>query len=91
MPPPEPGAPSPFAMASADDTRALLEGAGFTDLRTEEVPVRFHYRDLDDYMAFSTDTGGPAVLVLRDMPNDEREAFKERLDAAFASFRSDDG
>jgi ubiquinone/menaquinone biosynthesis C-methylase UbiE len=91
MPPPEPGGPSPFAMASADDTRALLESAGFADVRTQEVPVRFRYRDLDDYLAFSTDTGGPAVLVLRNMPDDEREAFKARLNVAFASFRADDG
>ena len=38
MPPPEPGAPSPFALASEEHTRALLEGAGFASVRTEEVP-----------------------------------------------------
>ena len=91
MPPPEPGAPSPFAMASAEDTRALLEGAGFSDVRTEEVPVRFPFRDLDDYMAHATDTGGPAVMVLRDMPDDQRESFRAQLTGALASFRADGG
>jgi ubiquinone/menaquinone biosynthesis C-methylase UbiE len=86
MPPPEPGAPSPFAMASEEQTRALLEGAGFTAIRTEEVPVRFAFRDLDDYTTYATDTGGPAALVLRRLPEDEREALKTKLGAAFAPF-----
>jgi ubiquinone/menaquinone biosynthesis C-methylase UbiE len=86
MPPPEPGAPSPFAMASEEQTRALLEGAGFTAIRTEEVPVRFAFRDLDDYTTYATDTGGPAALVLRRLPEDEREALKGKLGAAFAPF-----
>jgi ubiquinone/menaquinone biosynthesis C-methylase UbiE len=91
MPPLEPRGPSPFAMASAEGTRGLLAGAGFTDVRTEEVPVHFRFRDLDDYMAFSADTGGPPALVLRELPDDEREALKAQLGAAFASFRADGG
>jgi ubiquinone/menaquinone biosynthesis C-methylase UbiE len=86
MPPPEPGAPSPFALASEEQTRALLEGAGFTAVRTEEVPVRFPFRDLDEYINYATDTGGPAALVLRRLPEDEREVLKTKLGAAFAPF-----
>ena len=86
MPPPEPGAPSPFAMASEEQTRALLEDAGFTAVRTEEVPVRFTFRDIDDYTTYATDIGGPAALVLRRLPEDEREALKTKLGAAFAPF-----
>jgi ubiquinone/menaquinone biosynthesis C-methylase UbiE len=86
MPPPEPGAPSPFAMASEDRVRALLEGAGFTAVRTEEVPVRFTFRDIDDYTAYATDMGGPAALVLPGLPEDERAVLKTQLGAAFAHF-----
>jgi ubiquinone/menaquinone biosynthesis C-methylase UbiE len=86
MPPPEPGAPSPFALASEEHMRALLEGAGFTAVRTEEVPVRFTFRDIDDYTTYATDIGGPAALVLRRLPEDEREALKTQLGAAFAPF-----
>ena len=89
MPPPEPGGPGPFAMASAEHTRALLEGAGFTSVRTEEVPVRFPFRDIDDYRTFTADTGGPSALILRGMADDEREALETRLEAAFAPFRAD--
>jgi ubiquinone/menaquinone biosynthesis C-methylase UbiE len=91
MPPPEPGAPGPFAMASEEQTRALLVGAGFTAVRTEEIPVRFAFRDADDYTTYATDTGGPAALVLRGLPEDERETLKTQLGAAFAAFAVDGG
>jgi ubiquinone/menaquinone biosynthesis C-methylase UbiE len=91
MPPPEPGAPGPFALASEEQTRALLVGAGFTAVRTEEIPVRFSFRDLDDYTTFATDTGGPAALVLRGLPDDERQTLKTQLRAAFAPFAVDGG
>jgi ubiquinone/menaquinone biosynthesis C-methylase UbiE len=91
MPPPEPGAPSPFAMASEDRVRALLEGAGFTAVRTEEVPVVFTFRDIDDYTAYATDMGGPAALVLPGLPEDERAVLKTQLGAAFAPFSADVG
>ena len=38
---PSPPGPPVFSMASAEDTTALLEGAGFAEVRTEEVAVRF--------------------------------------------------
>jgi ubiquinone/menaquinone biosynthesis C-methylase UbiE len=91
IPPPDPGAPGPFALASEQQTRALLERAGFTTVRTEEVPVGFAFRDLDDYTTYATDTGGPAALVLRGLPEDEREALKTQLGAAFAPFGVDAG
>jgi ubiquinone/menaquinone biosynthesis C-methylase UbiE len=89
LPAPEPSGPSPFAMANAEGTRGLLEAAGFTDVRTEELPVRFGFRDLDDYMAYSADTGGPAALVLRELPDEELEALKSELATAFTPFRAD--
>jgi ubiquinone/menaquinone biosynthesis C-methylase UbiE len=91
IPPPEPGAPSPFALANEEQTRALLEGAGFTAVHTQEVPVRFTFRDLDEYTTYATDTGGPAALVLRSLPEDEREALTAQLGAAFAGFGADAG
>ena len=88
LPPPDPGDPGPFAMADDEGTRALLADAGFPSVRTEEIPVRFAFRDLDDYTTFSTDTGGPAALALRGMPEHEREALRAQLHAAFAPFEA---
>jgi ubiquinone/menaquinone biosynthesis C-methylase UbiE len=84
--PPEPGAPDPFSMASEERTRALLSGAGFSAVRTEEVPVRFAFRDLDDYVRYASDTAGPFAIVLRGLSDGERGALKARLGEAFARF-----
>jgi SAM-dependent methyltransferase len=86
MPPPQPGAPGVFSMASAERTRALLEGAGLTTIRTEEVPVLFAFRDLDEYESWVTEVGGPFAMLVRSLPKREREALKAQLGAAFAPF-----
>jgi ubiquinone/menaquinone biosynthesis C-methylase UbiE len=91
LPPPDPSGPGPFALAAEVRMRALLEGAGFTAVRTEEVPVRFTFRDLDDYEAFTTDTGGPAALVLRGLAEEQLQALKAQLRVAFSPFAVDGG
>jgi ubiquinone/menaquinone biosynthesis C-methylase UbiE len=91
LPPPDPSRPGPFALAAEVRMRALLEGAGFTAVRTEEVPVRFTFRDLDDYEAFTTDTGGPAALVLRGLAEEQLQALKAQLRVAFSPFAVDGG
>jgi SAM-dependent methyltransferase len=91
MPPPEPGAPGVFSMASEERTRALLEGAGFVAVRTEELPVRFAFRDLDEYERWVIDVAGPFAMVLRGLPEGEREALKATLGEAFVPFATDGG
>jgi hypothetical protein len=58
-PPPAPGI---FNMTSAERTTRLLEGAGFSEVRTEEVPVRFVLPDVDEYLSLIADTAGPARI-----------------------------
>jgi ubiquinone/menaquinone biosynthesis C-methylase UbiE len=91
MPPPEPGRPGPFSMASEERTRALLEGAGFTAVHTEEVPVHFTFGDVDDYVSWTTDTAGPFAVVIRGLSDGELEVIKAQLEEAFAPFIADGG
>lgn len=91
LPPPEPEAPGVFSMASEERTRALLDGAGFSSVRTEEVPLRFAFRALDDYEQWVTDVAGPFAMVVRGLPNDEREVLRARLEEAFVPFAGDGG
>jgi SAM-dependent methyltransferase len=91
MPPPDPEAPGVFSMASEERTRGLLEGAGFTAVRTEEIPVRFAFRDLDEYERWVMEVAGPFALVVRGLSGREREALKTQLGEAFAPFVSDGG
>jgi ubiquinone/menaquinone biosynthesis C-methylase UbiE len=87
MPPPEPGAPGVFSMAAEERTRALLEGAGFEDIRTEEVDVRFAFADLDDYVRWAIDMAGPIAIVISGLSEDELRAVRAQLEPAFAPFR----
>jgi ubiquinone/menaquinone biosynthesis C-methylase UbiE len=91
MPPPDPGAPGVFSMASEERTRGLLEGAGFTSVRTEEVPVRFGFRDLDDYEQWVIDVGGPFAMLVRGLPEDERAVLRARLEEGFVPFATGSG
>jgi SAM-dependent methyltransferase len=89
LPPGTPGGPGIFNMASEGRTRALLEGAGFTIGRIEEVSVRFVYRDLDEYMHRARDTGTVFGLVYRQASEEERAALRYEIAQAFAPFAVD--
>jgi SAM-dependent methyltransferase len=91
MPPPAPGAPGIFSMASEERTRELLEGAGFASVRMEEVPIRFPFGNLDDYETWVREVAGSFAVVVRGLPSGEREALKAQLKEAFAPFVADGG
>jgi ubiquinone/menaquinone biosynthesis C-methylase UbiE len=89
VPRPEPGAPGMFAMARDERIRELLEGAGFTVRRTEEITVRFVYESLDQYIHRARDTGGIFAKVWREVPAAEREEMESQLEDAFAPYEVD--
>jgi len=92
IPPPEPPpAPGLFNMASAERTTALLHGAGFVDVRTEEVPVRFRLRDLDEYIGLVADTAGPLGLALRGLSDPELADVKAEVEESFGHFAAGTG
>ena len=91
VPPPEPGAPSMFSMARDERVRELLERAGLTVLRLEEVPVRFVYESLDEYIVRAKDTGGNFARVWRDVADGERRDMESQLADAFAPYAVDGG
>ena len=70
-------------MASEERTRALLGDAGFTDVRTDEVSVRFPFRDLEEYERWVSDLSGSFAMVLRSLPEGELEALRAELRTAF--------
>ena len=88
---PERGGPDPFSMASEQRLRALLAQAGFTAVRTEELPVQFAFSGIGDYLDYATDTGGLLAPVLRALSGSGRAALAARLETAFAPFAAGDG
>jgi SAM-dependent methyltransferase len=90
-PPPEPGAPGMFTMADEEHTRSLLDGAGFDEMRFEDVAVVFGARDVDDYVQSAVDTGGMFAVAFGKASAGEREAIKADLAEAFTPFATADG
>ncbi len=91
MPPPDPGMPGPFSMGSPERIRELLDGAGFEEIQVEEVPVRFRFADLDEYLAIHADASGPIAIVLQGLSEDDRDAVRAELADGFAPFRGAEG
>ena len=91
LPMPEPPGPPVFSMATAERTTALLEGAGFADVRTEEVAVQFETPDVDEYLSVVADTSGPLGLALRELSDSERAAVKADVQESFPRFATERG
>jgi ubiquinone/menaquinone biosynthesis C-methylase UbiE len=91
LPPPEPPGPPVFTMASPERTTALLEGAGFSNVRTEDVSVRFESPNVDEYLSLVSDTSGPLGLALRGLPGTDRAAVKADVEDALAPFAAKRG
>jgi len=71
--------------------RALVDGAGFTDVKLEEVAVHNDYRDVDEFVQRSNETGGMFARAWTAASEDEREAMTEELRDAFEPFAVDGG
>jgi hypothetical protein len=91
LPPPEPPGPPVFSMASAERTTALLGAAGFSAVRTEEVPVCFELPGVEEYLTLISDTAGPLGLALRGLSRADRELVKADVDDSLARFATAKG
>jgi SAM-dependent methyltransferase len=91
MPPPDPSGPGIFSMGSEERTRVLLEGAGFTETRTELVTSQFEIPDVDEYLASIADTAGPIAFVVRGLSAPDRDAVREHAAAALERFDGEGG
>lgn len=90
-PPPNPDEPGIFALADPERLRSLLTGAGFAEPRLEEVELTYDFGDFDGYWRFIIELAGGTAVALRAMPDEEREAVRERVARATSGLRSEDG
>jgi ubiquinone/menaquinone biosynthesis C-methylase UbiE len=85
------GPSGPFSLANPDDNRDLLDRAGFSDVRVEEIETAFRYDDFDHYWSVQSEVGGPIAILLASLPTDEVDAIKAALEPKVARFRSAEG
>ena len=91
IPPPDTEGPGIFSMASRERTNRLLREAGFREIRIDEVPARFAFGGVEQYLAFVADTAGPLAVALRGLPDDERRQIDAAVETAVAPFAVDGG
>jgi SAM-dependent methyltransferase len=80
-----------FSLAEPDANRAVLEAAGFADVRVEELPGAFRYDSVDAYWTMQTAVSGPLAILISSLPPDDVAAIRSTLADAVAPFRSGDG
>jgi SAM-dependent methyltransferase len=90
-PPPEPEAPSAFAMVDPGHIRELVVGAGFAEPEIEEVPFRLPFADWDAYWRYLTDTSASSSPILRSLPPEEQAKVREQVHEMARPFRSGKG
>jgi SAM-dependent methyltransferase len=91
VPPPEPGAPGPFALADPDRVRTLVTAAGFDEPRLEELRFEFRYADADELWNTLLSLGGSLARAIGELDADDRQATRAAIEQRFAPYRQDDG
>ena len=91
IPPPDPKAPTAFAMADPGRIRELVRGAGFAEPEIEEVAFRWPFADQDAYWRYLTETAASASPVLRALSPEAQKAVREQVEEAARPYRSGEG
>jgi SAM-dependent methyltransferase len=91
IPPPDPEAPSAFAMADPGRIRELVVGAGFAEPEIEEVTFRWPFADQDAYWRYVTDTSASSSPILRALSPEVQKAVREQVHELARPYQSDEG
>ncbi len=91
IPPPDPKAPTAFAMADPGHIRELVVGAGFAEPEIEEIAFRWPFADQDAYWRYLTETAASASTVLRALSPEAQKAVREQVHEAARPYRSGEG
>ena len=80
-----------FSLADPDHLRELLVGAGFDDVRIEEMEFHLRFSDFEDYWNFVREFAGAVAILLRSFSDEERAAVREATERATKGFRTGQG
>jgi SAM-dependent methyltransferase len=89
MPPPEPGAPGIFAMGDRDRVAELVTGAGFADLRIEELTFEWRYAGSELWDMLNR-LAGPMAAVIKELTVLEQQETREAIEGALEEYRQGD-
>ena len=87
--PPKPGEPGQFALGEPERIEELVKGAGFDEVRIEEVPVEYRFPSWEEYRHVITSLAASLRVTLAELDEDVRAevdaAARERLDRFLTS------
>jgi SAM-dependent methyltransferase len=90
-PVPPPGVPQPFSLGEQGSLEAVLSGAGFVDVRVEEVEVPYRGPSFEDWWNRTSALAGPLRNMLAAMSEAALDELKARARAAIAEFETPEG
>jgi SAM-dependent methyltransferase len=91
LPPRQPGALDPFRLADVSILTRALEGAGFTEVRSEPLEVVFEFASGDEFTRFRAGVSAPLRTVLDRCTPEVREQIMRATVEAAAPYRRVDG
>jgi ubiquinone/menaquinone biosynthesis C-methylase UbiE len=80
-----------FSLADRNRIEHLLRAAGFSDLKFEELPVFWRYRDVDDYWEMETELPGTLSESLRRLDPQHLSTIRRLVAEAIEPYRARDG
>jgi SAM-dependent methyltransferase len=89
--PPKPGEPGQFALGEPDVIDALVRGAGFDELRVEEVPVEYRFPSWDEYSRVMNSLAAALRMTLAELEEDVRAEVDAAARARLDRFLTPDG
>ena len=89
--PPGAGTPGPFALASGERVRELLEQAGFAEVRVEAIALRRDHRSFDELWEMTLDLSRVFHDAVLARPASEVAEIRASLAARFEPYAAADG
>jgi SAM-dependent methyltransferase len=89
--PPQPGTPGPFALGDADRLRALLDEAGFAEVRIEGLDLHRRHASFAEFWESTLDLSRATHDAVMSRPAAEIAEIEASMKARFAPYEADDG
>ncbi len=90
-PPPPPGTPGPCALGDRDRLAELLDGAGFEDVKIEQLEAEDGFADADAWWDRTLALAAPFVAALSNLPPESAHELETKVKASGDPFKGDDG
>lgn len=91
LPPPPPGTPGPLSRPTPEALGGLLEGGGFSDVRTEDVQVTMEWESPEEFTTFVKDIAPPIRAIIDPHPQEVQDETWQAITDAIRPQAGDDG